>query len=98
MGWFETNPPNLGINIAMEYLEHGDLGAYIERNGAMSETDAIKVIFQVLKGVEFMHATGFTHRDLKPEVSVSNPGLPLATDRPERTCLSEVQDQNGISK
>ena len=58
----------------MEYIQYGDLHAYIESFPPLSEPYAREVIFQVQKGVDFMHKKGFAHRNLKP--AVSNETLP----------------------
>ena len=53
----------------MEYIQYGDLRAYIESSPPLSEPYAREVIFQLQKGVDFMHKKGFAHRNLKPAVS-----------------------------
>jgi len=42
-----------------------------------SESDTKVVIKQLLHGLAVMHNEGITHRDLKPEVCVPRPKLPL---------------------
>lgn len=49
----------------MEYLQHGDLGNYI--NGGIGEDGARMICAQLLDGLAMMHRIGFTHRDLKPQ-------------------------------
>jgi serine/threonine protein kinase len=51
----------------MEYLELGDLEGHLESR--ISETEACQITEQLLEGLEFMHASNFAHRDLKPGVS-----------------------------
>jgi serine/threonine protein kinase len=71
-GWFESSPGSFGIKIAMEYIPGGDLQVFVSDTRILSGTEAPKVIRQILKGLRLMHDSGFTHRDLKPEVVMSN--------------------------
>ena len=50
----------------MEYLQDGDLNQYL--NSPLSEKEGQTIVFQILKGLRFMHELGFAHRDLKPAV------------------------------
>ena len=52
------------IYIAMEFIELGDLGRYIDFQWA--EADTKVVASQLLAGLRFMHEKEITHRDLKP--------------------------------
>jgi serine/threonine protein kinase len=50
----------------MEYFENGDLAQYIP---SISTEDEMKQItIDLLEGLRIMHAEGFAHRDLKPQV------------------------------
>ena len=64
LGWFED------INIvylAMEYFPYGDL----EKNAAnIDETGVREITLDLLEGLRIIHAEGFVHRDLKPQVLV----------------------------
>lgn len=62
-GWFENDSQ---IFIAMEYFELGDLGQHIGEPWAEQRAKLLAV--QLLDGLRVMHSTGFTHRDLKPQV------------------------------
>lgn len=50
----------------MEYLALGDLSQYIIT--AISEEETKQIASDLLQGLKIMHAEGFTHRDLKPQV------------------------------
>jgi serine/threonine protein kinase len=67
----------------MEYIPLGDLennlqelekSKYTERHtggydgGVLSSKEVKDVTTQILEGVKIMHAEGFAHRDLKPQV------------------------------
>ncbi|KAI0436740.1 kinase-like protein [Xylaria telfairii] len=62
-GWFESPE---SIFITMEYLSLGDLRRYMDAQPQFSEDAAQQIVRQLLKGVRFMHASNFAHRDLKP--------------------------------
>ena len=64
LGWFDDND---SIFLAMEYFANGVLKKYI--TGQIQEQDAKIISVQLIRGLEIMHREGFTHRDLKPEVS-----------------------------
>ena len=52
----------------MEYLSNGDLHKYL--TSPLPEKEGLHIVFQILEGLNFMHNNGFTHRDLKPAVSL----------------------------
>ena len=52
--------------LVMEYAEKGDLVNYIEQQNN-DETEAKKIIKQILNGYEEINNCGYIHRDLKPE-------------------------------
>ncbi|OQE41017.1 hypothetical protein PENCOP_c005G04847 [Penicillium coprophilum] len=62
-GWYE-GPSQLFI--AMEYLELGDLFAYLQSRPPVPEAEAKEIAYQILEGLTMMHENGFAHRDLKP--------------------------------
>ena len=51
----------------LEYVSGGELFTMISREGSFAESEAKFLFYQMLKGVEYLHAKGITHRDLKPE-------------------------------
>ena len=53
----------------MEYLPYGDLDNYL--GSPLPEKQGQDIVVQVLEGVRFMHDNDFTHRDLKPAVSLA---------------------------
>jgi eukaryotic-like serine/threonine-protein kinase len=52
--------------IVMEYLDGGDLDAWIEQRGPLAIEQAAEFILQACVAVADLHALGIVHRDLKP--------------------------------
>jgi calcium/calmodulin-dependent protein kinase I len=65
-GWFENTEC---LFIALEYFPLGDLQKYMTQ--LFREREAQQITFQLLEGLDFMHASGFAHGDLKPQVRSS---------------------------
>jgi serine/threonine protein kinase len=73
IGWFQTDD---AMYLAMEYMPLGDLEQnlqYIEKSSTqtgppLSEEEVQEISRQILEGLKIMHAEGFAHRDLKPQV------------------------------
>jgi serine/threonine protein kinase len=56
------------IYIFQDLVTGGDLFSYVEfKGGHLDELQAAHVIYQVLKGVEYLHREDIVHRDLKPD-------------------------------
>jgi serine/threonine-protein kinase len=62
VGTLETGAPY----IVMEYLDGGDLGAWLEQRGALSLEQAVEFILQACEAIAVAHGLGIVHRDLKP--------------------------------
>jgi serine/threonine-protein kinase len=58
--------PNGAPFMVMEYLEGGDLAAWIEQRGALAVEQAVEFVLQACVAVADAHALGIVHRDLKP--------------------------------
>ncbi len=52
--------------LAMEYAEHGDLGAWLERKGPQSERVVRREIAALLRALDVLHRGHALHRDLTP--------------------------------
>ncbi len=52
--------------LAMEYAEHGDLGAWLEKKGPQSERFVRREIAAILKALDALHRGQALHRDLTP--------------------------------
>jgi len=55
------------IFMVMEYASGGDLLAYLNANGRLSEARAAELFGGMLEGLHFCHKLGVCHRDLKLE-------------------------------
>lgn len=51
----------------MEYLEGDNLDDYIKRKKRLSEPEAVAVIGEIGKAVDYMHSTKMLHLDIKPK-------------------------------
>jgi serine/threonine protein kinase len=62
--------------LAMEYMPLGDLEQNVQKienspthtGPPLSEEEVQEISRQILEGLKIMHADGFAHRDLKPQV------------------------------
>lgn len=66
-GWYEDGAGDF-IYIAMEYVEHGDLGKYLKDFGSGAKVYAKDITRQLLEGLVVLHKRQICHRDLKPQV------------------------------
>lgn len=53
--------------LVMEFVDGESLGQQVERDGAMAESEAIRIIGQVCEGLHRAHKQGLIHRDVKPD-------------------------------
>lgn len=68
-GWFEDRD---FIYLAMEYIEHGDLGQYIKNHAIQAKREVQVITSQVLEGLVVLHGRAICHRDMKPQVTHPN--------------------------
>jgi len=67
--------------LVMEFVEGESLGQKLEREGRMSESDAIRLITQVARGLHRAHKQNLVHRDVKPDnILVTPDGIAKLAD------------------
>ncbi len=67
--------------LVMEFVEGESLGARIEREGALAEDEAIRIIAQAAQGLHKAHKLGLIHRDVKPDnILITLDGQAKVTD------------------
>jgi eukaryotic-like serine/threonine-protein kinase len=62
VGRLETGAPYM----VMEYLEGGDLSAWVQQKGALPVDQAVEFVLQACDAIADAHCLGIVHRDLKP--------------------------------
>lgn len=92
---FSGQPP--APYLVMEFIEGESLGEKLERDGAMEEEEAIRLMVQVAHGLHRGHRQGLIHRDVKPDNIMVTPDgkaklldLGLAKDSDEGADLTRT--------
>jgi len=62
VGTLENGAPFM----VMEYLDGGDLAAWIAKRGALPAEQAVEFVLQACEAIAEAHSLGIVHRDLKP--------------------------------
>jgi len=62
----ESGGPRMRYCLAMEYAEHGDLGAWLAKKGAQPERFVRREIAAILQALDALHKGQALHRDLTP--------------------------------
>src|SRR5687768_10010522 len=62
----EVDGPRMRYCLAMEYAEHGDLGAWLAKKGAQPERFVRREIAAILRALDGLHRGQALHRDLTP--------------------------------
>eukprot|EP01080_Neovahlkampfia_damariscottae_P000999 gene999-9905_t len=55
------------IYIVTEYAHGGDLFSYLLKKKRLNETEAKRIVYQIICGLEYIHSKGYIHRDIKTE-------------------------------
>jgi serine/threonine protein kinase len=62
-GSFEENG---NLYLVMEYVEGETIEQYVKQNGTITESNAIRLLTEILPAIGYLHQRGFVHRDIKP--------------------------------
>jgi serine/threonine protein kinase len=54
------------LYLVMEYVEGKDLGTLVKQRGPMALKGAMNCVLQAARGLQYAHAKGIVHRDIKP--------------------------------
>lgn len=67
--------------VVMEYVEGESLEALRKRTGRFSLSDLYPIISGVAQGIDYAHAMGILHRDIKPDnILITKDSIPKITD------------------
>ncbi|MGR9088601.1 MAG: serine/threonine protein kinase [Gammaproteobacteria bacterium] len=67
--------------LVMQYVSGQGLNELIKKHGKLNEEEALRVIKDILRGLNFAHSKGVIHRDIKPSnVIVDESGRARITD------------------
>jgi serine/threonine protein kinase len=75
--------------IVMEYLDGDTLDEILQRRKRLAPVEAVRVIHQVLQGLQHIHEQGMIHRDLKPSNLMLTPGR--QSGQPDTTLNASVK-------
>src|SRR5690348_9242286 len=64
--YVEVEGPRMRYCLAMEYAEHGDLGAWLSRKGGQEERFVRRELAGILTALDVLHRGQALHRDLTP--------------------------------
>jgi len=65
--FYELDEDDDNFYVVMELVGGGELFDYIIDKKVIPEKEALSIVVQVCKAIEYMHSEGTVHRDLKPE-------------------------------
>ena len=71
--YYQTYEDQDIINIVLEYIEGDSLEKYlVKKGGILSENECIKIIFQLLKTLQYLHNNGIIYRNICPTNLIFN--------------------------
>ncbi len=83
--------------LVMEYADGVNLRNLIEKNGKISEKQALHILKDALRGLEYAHKKGVVHRDIKPSnIMLDKNGTAKITDF--GIALTEQSEEERLTK
>jgi tetratricopeptide (TPR) repeat protein len=79
----------------MPFVEGQSLRARLDADGALSLAEAMRVVRDVARALEFAHAHGVVHRDIKPDNVLLSGGTAVVTDFGIAKALSASREAPG---
>ncbi|MBO0801609.1 MAG: protein kinase [Nocardiopsaceae bacterium] len=73
------------LYLAMRFVSGGDLHSVVEREGPLTPTRAIALLYPVASALDTAHRAGIVHRDVKP----ANVLIDMSPGRPDHPYLSD---------
>jgi len=80
--------------IILELISGGELFDRIVEQGAYTEKDAAKAMYQVMEAINYLHSNKIVHRDIKPENLLLVDSSPAAEVKISDFGLSTVYDES----
>lgn len=71
---------NNNMYIVTEYCRDGDLRSYIKKKKKLGQTEAVKVLKDILNGFKYLNENQIIHRDLKPANILISEGVYKISD------------------
>ena len=87
------------VAYTMEFVEGGDLTRLIKMRSELSIQEAVRIITEIVEGVQALHEAGIIHRDLKPEnvlltsedlVKISDFGIAILEQNDRKTSGGQI--------
>ena len=84
--------------LVMEFVEGESLEDLIKRKGRLNDDEAIKIIIDVLRGLQHAHGLGIIHRDIKPSnIMITKEGTAKIMDFGIAMMRDDVQHAKGTA-
>lgn len=87
----ESFESNNTVYYVMDFIEGGSLDEYIAQKGSLPEAETLRISYQILDALCYMHSKQMLHLDLKPSNIMLNHGMPILID----FGLSKQYDNDG---
>ncbi|MFH1137800.1 MAG: serine/threonine-protein kinase, partial [Pseudomonadota bacterium] len=85
--------------IAMEYLEGRDLTCFVRKDALLPPRKVLSIVFQVATALDYAHAMGVVHRDVKPANIMLLPnGAAKVTDFGVARAMATSSTKTGVVK